>query len=456
MCGKHLKMKVLLVSRRLYPDVKGGGEISAFYTAQALLKSGIEVLFCTFTTENKKSTIETFEGVKICKLPIKTISWMPRFSNLEYMYKQMENALFPVINSYKPDILHAFNIEAIPSIAWLSRKTKIPFFATINSPGLCCFPGNGERHVKKYNKKYDEKTYFKTSVFICLKCSFDAWGGTLFKNIKAFVYWIYGIFHLKLLQRTAGNAKKLFPISNAMAEMLYSCGYSAKKIKVIPIPTASNIIELQINKSNKINEIDKINEINKINKNSLKKKLKLQEKKVLLYTGRLSKTKGIQNTIEAMQYIDNASFIVIGKGPDKEEFEQLAEKLNVQDKIIFLPFIDTKSLYKYFSIADIVVHPCTYFEPFSRMLLDACTYGVPIVASRIGGIPDVVIDGKTGILLDDVSGKNVAIAINKLFDNPKLRHQMSKNAKKHAKIFSQEIIGNLLKREYESELAVKR
>ena len=90
------------------------------------------------------------------------------------------------------------------------------------------------------------------------------------------------------------------------------------------------------------------------------------------------------------------------------------------------------------------------------MLLDACNYGVPIVASRIGGIPDVVIDGKTGILLDDVGGKNVAIAINKLFDNPKLRQQMSKNAKKHAKNFSQKIIGNLLKSEYESELAVKR
>jgi glycosyltransferase involved in cell wall biosynthesis len=66
----------------------------------------------------------------------------------------------------------------------------------------------------------------------------------------------------------------------------------------------------------------------------------------------------------------------------------------------FTGFIPNDKLAPYYSIANIVLMAGTFYESLGRMLMEACTYGVPVIGTDIGGIPDVIEDGKNGFLLE--------------------------------------------------------
>lgn len=142
--------------------------------------------------------------------------------------------------------------------------------------------------------------------------------------------------------------------------------------------------------------------------------------------------KGLDYFIDAANFIledrPNTIFFIIGDGPERSAFQKKANDLGLTDKIIFTGMrVDTE---EFLSVADVFVLLSVWEEAFAFTLLEAAASGCPIVATRVGAIPESVDDGVTGILVPPRDAKAAADAILKLLNDDSLRLKMGKAARK--------------------------
>lgn len=139
-------------------------------------------------------------------------------------------------------------------------------------------------------------------------------------------------------------------------------------------------------------------------------------------TARLTKSKGINYLIEAFSHIYNkykdVNLVIIGDGEEKENLERLAKKLNVKDRVFFLGVLPNARFY--FRNFHIFVLP-SIFEAFGIVLLEAISQKVPVIGTKVGGISEIIEDGKTGLLVPPRDSLALAQAIERLINNQELR-----------------------------------
>jgi len=167
-----------------------------------------------------------------------------------------------------------------------------------------------------------------------------------------------------------------------------------------------------------------------LDKNLSKKELSYEGKIVVLFVGRLIKCKGIMTLLDVTEKNkDNKSvaFVFIGEGPLSEKLVE-AERLN--KRILFLGRISNNNLPLYYNAADVVVMPSQYEEGYGRVLLEAFSCGVPVIAARRGGIAEVVNDS-VGILIEpDEEGISQALKV--LFEDSTRLKALAENCRLHA------------------------
>lgn len=143
-----------------------------------------------------------------------------------------------------------------------------------------------------------------------------------------------------------------------------------------------------------------------------------------LYLGRLSLEKGIKTLIEVTQDDVGMKLMVIGEGPDKESLQKLAG-----DAVSFAGYKSGRELERLVQGAAFIVVPSEWYENASMVVLEAMAYGKPVIGSRMGGIPEQVVDGETGLLFDAGNKEQLKNAIKTLaFDKAK-RQEMGRAAR---------------------------
>lgn len=147
---------------------------------------------------------------------------------------------------------------------------------------------------------------------------------------------------------------------------------------------------------------------------------------VFVSTSRLVDDKGIGELIEAFSEIDKPSvkLLICGSGKDEYKFKQMAKDIK---NIEFLGFV--KDIPAILSKADVLIHP-TYHEGFGLSLVEAEMYGLPIIASNIGSIPEIVKDGVNGILVPVKDVQALEKAIRTIVNNSELRIKMGAESRK--------------------------
>ena len=169
--------------------------------------------------------------------------------------------------------------------------------------------------------------------------------------------------------------------------------------------------------------------------NDFMKKFGLEGKKILLFVGRIKENKGIQFAISALMELDN-QVCLVAAGPDggyRKDLEKLAKGLNVQNRVIFtgvLSFNDHLS--SAYNACDIFVYPSEY-ESFGIVSAEALACGKPVIGTNIGGTKDIVRNNEYGFLLGYGDKNGLAKAVSKLLSDSKLRNEMGKKGKEHAK-----------------------
>ncbi|WP_022767910.1 glycosyltransferase family 4 protein [Butyrivibrio sp. NC2007] len=172
----------------------------------------------------------------------------------------------------------------------------------------------------------------------------------------------------------------------------------------------------------------------------------------ITYIGRLKNVKGVDYLIRAIARIKNdypISVSIVGDGPERDNLEELSNDIGVRDIVSFegrhtdvIPFLENTSVF---------VYPSVWKEVFGISLVEAMAFGIPCVASDVGGIPEVVHDGKTGFLTSEANDEALAEALRHaldILDDEKLLEKISQDAKKKAADFSITNTCKRLKEEY--------
>ncbi len=153
----------------------------------------------------------------------------------------------------------------------------------------------------------------------------------------------------------------------------------------------------------------------------------------LVYVGRLTRKKGVEYLISAMKLVRDVDLLIVGDGQDRERLEKMAVGLPVE----FVGRVPPERVYEYLRQAKILILPSLY-EGLPNVILEAMSMGVPVIATRVGGIPDLVKDGRTGILVEPGRVDELATSIKKLVEDDDLRRRMSKNCLEEVKKYSWE------------------
>jgi len=170
----------------------------------------------------------------------------------------------------------------------------------------------------------------------------------------------------------------------------------------------------------------------RVDKLAKRKELHFLDTDYLITTiGRLEPVKGHIYFLEAMKEIvkqlPEAKGLIVGDGSLRKSLEATARKLNILNIANFLG--EREDIIEIISISDLIVLP-SLNEGFGLVLLEAGILGKPVVASKVGGIPDVVLDKKTGILVPTRDSYALAEAIIGLLKDRELYNDMAKEAKK--------------------------
>ncbi len=189
-------------------------------------------------------------------------------------------------------------------------------------------------------------------------------------------------------------------------------------------------------------ELDKWKELPPGEKWNLKKDLGIPHDSPLVGTvGRLVPVKGPEIFLKAARLVltahPSARFIFTGDGPLREHLKRNSRRMRLEKNILFLGWRDDAA--RILSLYDIFVLP-SLNEGMGRVLVEAMALGKPIVASQAGGIPDLVIHGKNGLLVPAGDARGLAISIQSLIEDPEKREKMGQAGKQMASRYSHEIM----------------
>jgi glycosyltransferase involved in cell wall biosynthesis len=391
-------MKILLLNS--YGIEVGGTETSIKELKVELEKKGHTVKLLTCDYSNGKILFADYvfsyhESNFILKLLFRLFN--------PYSY----NALKTILKQYNPDIVHLHRMDLLsPSVLFLLKK--YPTILTIHGP---------EDFIRSILIWFMPFTFFKNDTISVKNLTII---GRLHYYFHYYIQ--YYIYRLGLK-----NVDYFISPSKYFTKLLDS--------NIKPIVTVPNGIKL------------------------FKPKVKNKLDYNLLFLGRLDKFKGVEHLILALPQIlkqfPKTILNIVGEGNYKKSLVKISKEQHVEDSVNFIPWRRTEEINKNYESADIVVMPSVWPESFGKVGVEAMSVGRPVIASRVGGIPEWLDDKKTGFLVEPGKSDKIAEKVLLLFSDNKLRLEMSREAGIHAKQFSIEHHTENILRTYTNLLKTK-
>ncbi len=161
-----------------------------------------------------------------------------------------------------------------------------------------------------------------------------------------------------------------------------------------------------------------------VDKAAARKKLGLNDQKILLFVGRIDPLKGADRLLKAIPYLkdfNSLRLVLIGgdesSSVEIEKLKKLSVELGISDKITFQGTVKQTDLADYYSAADVCVVP-SYYESFGLVALEALACGTPVVASDIGDVKNIIRPGQTGYVVRTNAPEKLAEGIACILSQP--------------------------------------
>ena len=348
-------MKILQINNFHYR--RGGSEAVYFNTAELLKKNGHEVIF--FSSNNTENIF-----CEQSKYFVSDINDVPRWKGLQnYFYNREAKAkLEALILAEKPDIAHAhlFWGNISPAIFSVLKKYKIPLIHTAHDYRMVC----------------PAYTFTDTSGNVCEKCHGKRFYWCAVKRCSKGSALESFVMAAEMYFRNA-----FFPPVDNLDGIIYVSNFSRQKHLEFN-PQFSRVPALVLH-----------NFVAESNTAFLSQ----DARKYFLYCGRLSHEKGLRTLIAAFQQLPDLPLKIVGTGPEEEELAGFVASNKIKN-IEFAGFKTGDALKKLVSEASFVVVPSEWYENNPMTMLEAYSMGVPVIGANIGGIPEILQDGRTGFL----------------------------------------------------------
>lgn len=164
---------------------------------------------------------------------------------------------------------------------------------------------------------------------------------------------------------------------------------------------------------------------------SFRQRFATDDGQIVFHIGRLVHEKGAHTLVQAAPKIltafPKARVLVAGRGPERDRLRNLALRLGVSERVRFLGFVSNENRDRLYQVADVAVFPSLY-EPFGIVALEAMAAGAPVVAAKVGGLAEVVGDGRTGLLHAPADAASLASAVCGVLHNAERARTWSENA----------------------------
>ena len=144
----------------------------------------------------------------------------------------------------------------------------------------------------------------------------------------------------------------------------------------------------------------------------------------LLFVGRLAAEKGCLMLLEAVAQLSDVTLDVVGDGPSRASLQERATAMGIADRVAFHGYLDETGVRKRLAETDVFVMT-SFAEGVPVVLMEALAAGVPAVATRIAGIPELIEDGVTGFLVPPAEPTATAQAVQRLLEDPALRNRIA-------------------------------
>jgi teichuronic acid biosynthesis glycosyltransferase TuaC len=201
----------------------------------------------------------------------------------------------------------------------------------------------------------------------------------------------------RLIQWAARRAHASIGVSTALANAMREMGMSASKIWVMPNGVDLDLFQIQ-------------------QQSSARSALGWPEGPTLLCVGNLVENKGQQIAIDALRLLPAFRLVVAGEGPDRQRLEKLVVENNLSARVLFVGRVDHSQLATSYCAADILLLPSSR-EGWPNVLLEAMACGTPVVANRVGGVPEIVTSDQVGRLTETRSVADLVAAVLDLWKN---------------------------------------
>lgn len=292
-----------------------------------------------------------------------------------WAYREMRR----LIAQDRPDVVHVHSVYPMfsPSILVACRRMKVPVVMTVHSHNLTCptwyhlYKG---RVCEECVGGHEYRCVLKNCRNNLLESSAYALRSSIARSFR--------LFH--------DNVGVLIALTPFARAKLLHAGFRDDQIMVVPNPAA--IAEAAAHPS---------------------------AGEYVAFAGRISPEKGIDTLLAAAAQLPDVPFKVAGDGPALAEMKAKAPQ-NVE----FVGQLGTEKLNEFYQRTRMLVVPSVWFEQFPMVVLEAMGRALPVIGSRIGALPEIIEDGRTGSTFEPGDARDLVRQVRRLWDDPQLCRQM--------------------------------
>ena len=341
---------------------------------ELLESKGHEVYFYERSNEELKS-FSAFEKAKM----LASYHWSKR------SYSEVKK----IMEEFEPDIAHFHNIFIMltPSVYKACQEKDVPVVQSLHNFRLLCSNG----------------VFFRDG-HVCEDCL----ESNLFESVKHRCY-RGSFFQSYLISNMIDGTWKKRIWTDVIDRIIVSTEFTKGKYVEGGIPEEKIVVKPHFVMRQDV---------------SMPKEQTGRKESFVLYAGRVSEEKGARFLIEAWKHMPSIPLKIVGDGPLTKELKKEVHAANVE----FLGFVDEEKFESYMRNSSFIVVPSTCYENFPRVVVEAYSYGKPVVVPNHGSFPHIVKDGETGYLFNIESIDQFVSKVTKLFNDHKLRSEMSSSA----------------------------
>lgn len=383
-------MRILLINKYLFP--KGGAERHFFALQQLLERHGHDVI--VFAMEHPQNVPSPYSEYFVSQTDFEHVrfSWNGLRVAARMIWSfEAARKIEALIRATKPDIAHIHNIyhQISPSILPVLKKRGIPVVMTAHDFNLIS-PNYNLFHDGAICERCKPTRYYRAIFHRCVKHSYIASG------IAAKAHYLHrwlGVY------RT--NVAALISPSNFFLQTMHEWNTHFAREYML-----TNFVEMQQDATPAPGDY-------------------------FLYLGRLSPEKGGDVLIEAARNIPSR-IVIVGTGSEEERLRKMASDYGLQN-VEFLGYQAADAVQKLLRKCRAVIAPSRGYEHCPLAILESFAAGKPVIASRIGGIPELVVDGTNGVLITAGNAEQLAAAILTLATNDAFSRTLGEHALQSAR-----------------------